>query len=114
MLRFVSDESTLDKRRESEAMGGNDEAFHSDLQCCVRTVSYDFRTRCGRLDMEGGDCCDMTACIAFFRAIDPQVSKIETFSGEEPDTSYIKRSWGWQSVGDDGRVWPGPPPKKKP
>ena len=64
-------------------MGGNDEAFHSDLQCCVRTVSYDFRTRCGRLDMEGGDCCDMTACIAFFRAIDPQVSKIETFSGED-------------------------------
>jgi hypothetical protein len=69
-------------------------------------VSYDFRERCGRLDIEGGDCCDMSGCIAFFKAIDPDVQTIDTFSGSERDTGYVKRSWGWQAVCADGRVWP--------
>ena len=38
------------------------------------------RERSGRLDMEEHCCCDMTGCIAFFEAIDPEVQKIETFS----------------------------------
>jgi hypothetical protein len=31
--------------------------------------------------MQAGDCCDMTGAIAFFKAIDPEVRAIETFSG---------------------------------
>jgi hypothetical protein len=84
----------------------NDEAYHRSLQCCVLSVSYDFRTRAGRLDMEAGDCCDMSGAIAFFAAIDPQVCKIETFAGAERDTAYLKRREGWQPVDGDGMAWP--------
>ena len=82
----------------------NDEAFHHGLQCCVRSVSYDFRKRAGRLDMEDGDCCDMTGCIHFFQAIDPDVRKIETFSGDARDIAYERRSKSrsvWRVVDED-------------
>jgi hypothetical protein len=87
----------------------NDEAFHTGLQCCVLFVAYDYRTRVGRLYMEGGDCCDMGGAIVFFEAIDPQVIQIQTFSGAKRDTVYVKRRWGWQSIGNDGLGWPMPP-----
>ncbi len=78
------------------------EAYHAGLQCSVRSASYDFRARCGRLDMEDGDCCDMTGCIAFFEDIDPDVRKIETFFGAYRDTAYVLRSKGWEAVSEDG------------
>ena len=82
----------------------NDEAYHTGLQCCVLTVRYDYRTRHARLDMEDGDCCDMTGCIAFFKAIDPQVRMIETFSGPERDTSYVKQGDSWRVINGDGEL----------
>jgi hypothetical protein len=42
----------------------------------------------GRLIMTPGACCDMSGCIALFERIDPQVRRIETFSGDKPDTAY--------------------------
>jgi hypothetical protein len=36
-----------------------------------------FREQRGRLDMETLCCCDMSGCIAFFEAIDPEVEEIE-------------------------------------
>ena len=87
----------------------NDEAFHSGLQCCVLLVAYDFRTRVGRLDMARGNCCDMSGAIAFFEAIDPQVIQIQTYAAAKRDTVYVKRRWGWQSIGADGLAWPMPP-----
>ena len=53
------------------------EAYHHGLQCSVRSASYSFRERRGRLDMETLCGCDMSGCIAFFEAIDPEVEEIE-------------------------------------
>jgi hypothetical protein len=75
------------------------EAFHHGLQCSVRSVTYDFVERRGRVDMERLCCCDMEGCIAFFEAIDRQVQLIETFSGEKPDTAYVRRpELGWEAI----------------
>jgi hypothetical protein len=77
----------------------NGEAFHHGMQCCVRSVSYNFRDLTGRLDMEDGDCCDMSGCIEFFQALDPGVRLIETFSGSERDTAYIRSPRGvWRPM----------------
>jgi hypothetical protein len=51
-------------------------------------------------------CCDMSGCIIFFEAIDPEVLEIETFAGDERDTAYVRRRQGWQSMTADGCVWP--------
>ena len=87
------------------------ETYHGSLICHVRSANYDFRERLGRLDMEEGDCCDMEGCIAFFEAIDPDVQAIETFSGPERDTTYVRRPKGWEALDADGhRVTPVTPP----
>ena len=62
--------------------------FHPKLQCTVIGVAYDFPSQTGRLIMTPGACCDMSGCIALFERIDPQVRRIETFSGDKPDTAY--------------------------
>lgn len=51
-------------------------------------------------------CCDMSACIALFTSIDPNVSKIETFAGKIPDTIYLLTPDGWYAVA--------PPPSAPP
>ncbi len=79
------------------------EAFHHGLQCSVRSATYNFRERRGRLDMEEHCCCDMSGCITFFEAIDPKAQEIETFAGEDRDTAYVRRpKLGWEAVRPDG------------
>lgn len=58
------------------------------LSCRVLHLSYDFRTRTGRLDFPADNCCDMAGAIAIFTAIDPEVAAIETYAGGKPDTSF--------------------------
>jgi hypothetical protein len=84
-MKNHSEEPVMAKARwQSEADG----QWNSGLQCSVRQVLYDFRTRTGRLDFPTGDCCDMSGAIALFKAVDPSVRVIETFAGGEPDTVY--------------------------
>ena len=82
------------------------EAFHYELQSSVRSMSYDFRERRGRLDLEALCCCSMTGAVAMFVAIDQEVQRIETFAGGKPDTAYVRHRQGWQAVEADGRVGP--------
>lgn len=41
-----------------------------------------------RLDLPLHNCTDMTGCIASAKGIMPDVARIETYSGGEPDTVY--------------------------
>lgn len=74
----------------------------SDLQCDVKSMSYDFETQTGTLHMAEGDNCDMTGCTALFERVDPQVKNIRTFSGAAEDTSYRRagplRDWVARAV----------------
>jgi hypothetical protein len=64
------------------------------LMCHVRQLQYDFERKEGRLFMEAGHCCDCPACIDLFKSIDPEVSHIQTFSGRETDTRYVRDNEG--------------------
>jgi hypothetical protein len=67
------------------------------LVCRVRWMTYDFRSRTGRLDFPAGDCCDMTGAVSIFTAIDPEVRAIETYAGGEPDVFYRRNGRGWSA-----------------
>jgi hypothetical protein len=68
------------------------------LATYVLRVEYEFADRVGCLFQEDRCCCDMTACIEFFKKIDPQVRYIRTMAGDEEDTSYRRGSDGrWQA-----------------
>ncbi|PBB27271.1 hypothetical protein CK227_05375 [Mesorhizobium sp. WSM4308] len=71
---------------------------HAEMKCDVTGISYDFKTRTGRVDMAKGNNADMRGCIDVFLRIDPKAKHIETFAGSEPDTSYHKipaSTGGW-------------------
>jgi hypothetical protein len=68
------------------------------LDASVLRLSYSFETTSGILYVEEGTCCDMTACIEFFKKIDPQVTRIATMAGKEPDTSYHLRDGKWEAI----------------
>ena len=73
------------------------------LESSVVGIEYNFVNRSARLYMEKGCCCDMTACINFFRQIDPEVSFIRTIAGIVDDTSYRRLADGqWQALDHDG------------
>jgi len=74
---------------------------HDELQCEVDRLEYDFVKCTGRLYMADGDCCDMSACVQLFMAIDRHVKRIETFSGDEPDTMYGRPVDAWISYRAD-------------
>ena len=72
--------------------------FRSDLQCDVRSLTYDFKTRIGTLEMPPDNCCDMLGCIHLFERIDVEVKRIDTFAGSIPDTSYKLSTKGWVAI----------------
>ena len=61
-----------------------------DLVTRVLSLSYDFCTREGTLFMPEYCCTDMTGAIRLFVAIDPEVERIFTRSGDVPDTYYVR------------------------
>lgn len=63
-------------------------AHHPEMMCDVTAIAYDFKSRTGRVDMAVGNCVDMRGCIDVFERIDPKIKTIETFAGDQPDTSY--------------------------
>ena len=68
------------------------------LKCNVVSLTYDFRSRTGQLYLLDGDCCDMTGCVDLFEAIDPTVTAIDTYSGDEADTVYRKQGTEWRAL----------------
>ncbi len=75
--------------------------FDKRLMCSVESLSYDFRTREGRLEMPDGNCCDMEGAVGLFTAIDPKAETIRTFAGGKPDTVYRKDAGdtpGWAAL----------------
>jgi hypothetical protein len=71
--------------------------YRQDLWCFVRGLAYDFQTRTGKLVMGDQSCTDMSACMALFKAIDPNVQCIGTFAGDKPDTLYRLRNDEWEA-----------------
>jgi hypothetical protein len=76
------------------------------LETEVIGFEYDFPSFAGILYMAKGCCCDMTACINFFRSFDPKVKSIHTFAGTVKDTSYWLRDGEWVAVDAEGGMWP--------
>ena len=74
-----------------------EKTFDARLVCFPQSLKYDFDTRTGQLFLHNGGCCDMTGCIKIFKAIDPQVSAITTYSDGKEDTSYRKDGSMWKS-----------------
>lgn len=78
------------------------------LETSVLGIEYNFVNHSGRLYMESKCCCDMTACINYFRQIDPDVSSIRTIAGIEDDTSYRLLADGrWQASHQGSKFEPG-------
>ena len=61
-------------------------------------LSYDPKTRVGRLDIVAGGCCDMSGCVAAFERVDDQVQRIETYSGSKPAAVYLRRHGRWSAM----------------
>jgi hypothetical protein len=72
-------------------------ALYERLKCEVVSLAYDFRSHTGELYMADGHCCDMTGCVALFEGIDPKVTAINTYSGDEADTMYRKGGEEWKA-----------------
>jgi hypothetical protein len=69
------------------------------LQCEVLKLTYDFKSQRGDLRIAEDECCDMSACIKLFEAIDSGVRKIETYAGDVLDTIYWRSGFGWEAGG---------------
>lgn len=50
------------------------------------------------LDLPELACCDMTGAVDIATKLDPDVWRIEVFSGGDPDVRYLKIESGWVSV----------------
>ncbi len=74
-----------------------DNGYSDRLWCFVESVHYSVSDRCGTLRMSDLSACDMEECIALFERIDPDVKRIETWAGDQPDTLYCKRADGWEA-----------------
>jgi hypothetical protein len=68
-----------------------------DLMCDVTSLSYDFDKRAGRLNMAPAGSCSMSGLVALFTKIDPDVQRIVTFAGDQPDSMYQRGQEGWES-----------------
>lgn len=71
--------------------------YNKLMQCHVTSYAYDYIYRIGSISFAKGECCDMGGCIEFYTRIDKNVNYIRTFSGDEPDTSYIKVRGEWEA-----------------
>lgn len=74
-------------------------AFHPEMQCFVRFVTYDFVEKRGCVSIDDDGCTDMGGCIAFFERIDPVVRFIQTYSSLRRDTAYRRNAVNqWEAI----------------
>jgi hypothetical protein len=77
--------------------------FNPELSCSVSKIQVDFASHTGTLMMADGNCCDMTGCINFFLSIDPNIKRIDTYAGHEPDTCYERDyRYRWRAITPEG------------
>lgn len=79
------------------------ERFIPGLGSFVHSLAYSFEAKEGRLDMPPVSCCDMDGCIRLFHTIDPEVHRIETYSGGLPDTVYERDGRQWRAISHGGQ-----------
>lgn len=72
--------------------------YHAGLMCDVLNLSYDFNARRGTVHFAPVNVCDMAGCVKLFTAIDENAEDIQTFSGDEPDTRYVKHGGEWTAI----------------
>ena len=65
---------------------------NAQLKCKVRTLTYSFDRRCGSLYLPALHCCDMGGAIDLFSAIDPEVTEIHVYAGQQADVVYQKHA----------------------
>ena len=86
------------------------DGYHSDLQCYVDRMEYDFQRHEGTIHTTGYT--DMPACCALFERIDPAANVIYTVVDGRLDAIYKKRAPerrpaygdGWQAYFPDREV----------
>jgi hypothetical protein len=74
-----------------------DSVFRDDVQCFVRSLEYDFRSKSGVLRLEDASCTDMSGCINLFKKIDPGVVRIMTIAEGRRDTGYVLVDGKWEA-----------------
>jgi hypothetical protein len=72
-----------------------DGIWHPGLMCHLLHLEYDCRRGIGKLYFPSGNCCDCAGAIKLFENIDPDVQRIETWSGNDPDTVYDRSAGKW-------------------
>lgn len=78
---------------------------HNKLMCDVQSISYNFDTKIGTVQI-GYGCTDMSGTIDLFTKIDPEVRGVYTFStGLRQDTFYTRTKSGWQSSEPEVTDW---------
>lgn len=75
----------------------SDPIYRDDVQCYVRELRYDFKTKTGTLMLEDLSSTDMRGCIGLFKKIDPDVVSIVTYSGGKRDTAYLLEGGEWKA-----------------
>jgi hypothetical protein len=80
----------------------NSEWSMRDIGTPVESLTYNFVRHIGQLYLPEGCCCDMDGCIELFQKIDKNVRRIDTFSGMESDTIYIRNGTNWFATSLNG------------
>ena len=66
--------------------------------CYVEASTYDQENGVARLHLASEHCCDMSGCVDYFERRDPNVQRIETYSGGKLDTIYVRRAGRWLAL----------------
>lgn len=79
------------------AEGESPAVWREDLQTSACKLVYDFTIRTGTLILPDLCCTDMSGAVRLFKAIDPNVQRIVTMSGDVVDTLYTRTLDGWKA-----------------
>lgn len=71
--------------------------FHVDLQCHVRSLTYDFSSEMLYLFLPAHNCTDMSGAIRLAKGISPSVNHIVIFVGGGDRYAYKLTDEGWKS-----------------
>ncbi len=81
--------------------------WHSGLACNLDGIWFPSQSLV-TLHFPGNNCCDMSGAIELATGLNPHVRRIETFSGDKPDTCYMvvaAEQWPDYQVHVDGTPW---------
>jgi len=67
------------------------------MQCRVVEIDVDPVDHVAYVEIDPGNACDMSGCVATVKQIDPGVVQINVFSGDEPDVRYSLVADKWEA-----------------